>query len=137
MSDAIYTRMFDALVRRIGGVDAAAAVIEARTGSMTKSTVSKMARGQMCVTLEAVDALEDALGSHPVTRMRFERIGEASGHSEPLAGLIASACRESGEAMAALVGRDLSERERSEALAEVAEAMDAFAALKSRLEADQ
>lgn len=137
MADRLYAHMFAGLVKRIGGVDAAAAVIEAHTGSMTKSTVSKMVLGKLSVTMEAVDALEDALNSHPLTRLRFERIGRNSGQTEPLASLVASACVECGEAMAALVGREMTSDEKAVALAEIAEALAALAKIKLALEQDQ
>jgi len=74
MSDRVTCAMFDGLVRRIGGVDAAAAVLEARFGVCSKGTVSKMCSGQMAVTLDAATALEDALGVFPITRRLWDRM---------------------------------------------------------------
>ena len=58
MSDAITRGMFQALVSRAGGVEAVAAVLEARFGCGHKGTVSKMISGQLAVTVDAAVAVE-------------------------------------------------------------------------------
>ncbi|NBE05953.1 hypothetical protein [Paragemmobacter ruber] len=75
MPDRVIRGMFDALVRRAGGVDAVAAVLEAATGVGHKGTVSKMCAGHIGITLEAVIAVEDFVGDAPITRRMAERLG--------------------------------------------------------------
>lgn len=126
MADDVIRGQFDGLVRRAGGVDAMAAVLEARHGAGNKSTVSKMCRGQIGVTLDAVVAVEDFLGSYPITRRLVERMGREQQPAQPLSELAATCAVAAGEAHGALVramsetsagGTALTRGERTEVLA--------------------
>ncbi|APE43399.1 hypothetical protein BOO69_08205 [Sulfitobacter alexandrii] len=126
MADDVIRGQFDGLVRRAGGVDAVAAILEARHGSGTKGTVSKMCRGQIGVTIDAVVAVEDFLGSYPITRRLIERIGKDPQPAQPLSELAATCAVAAGEAHGALVramsetsagGSALTRGERTEVLA--------------------
>ena len=75
MNDAVIKALFDALVRKAGGVDAAAAVFGARFGADQKGTVSKIVAGQLRVPLIGAVALEDAVGEYPITVAMGERLG--------------------------------------------------------------
>lgn len=77
--DPLTRALFVALVHRMGGVDAAAAILGARWGMGHKGTVSKMMAGQIGVTVDAMRALEDAAGAYPVTDMLAARM--VSGHA--------------------------------------------------------
>lgn len=103
MGDDVIRGQFDGLVRRAGGVDAVAAVLEARYGVGTKSTVSKMCRGQIGVTADAFVAVEDFLGSYPISRRLIERTGREPRIAQPLSELAATCAVAAGEAHGALV----------------------------------
>lgn len=127
--------MFDALVRRVGGVDAAAAVLEARYGTGHKGTVSKMCSGAIGVTVDAVVALEDCLGAFPMTTMLFERIGREGIRSGDLKDLAARSTVASGQAHAVLIrafshlsdgGERITDSERAEVVAEMRAAREVF-----------
>ena len=96
--------MFAALVARAGGVDAVAAVLEARFGTGHKGTVSKMCAGHIGVTVDAVAAVEDFVGDAPVTRRMFERLGSVACARGDLAALATQACMAAGVAQAAMIG---------------------------------
>lgn len=103
MSDQVARMMFDGLVRRAGGVDAVAAILEARHGCGHKGTVSKMCAGQIGLTLAAVVAVEDALGAFPITERLHARVadeGAAQGNLPELAARISSS---GGDAVAVLL----------------------------------
>ncbi len=128
MADDVFRGMFDGLVRRAGGVEAVAAVLEARFGVGTKSTVSKMCRGQIGVTLDAVVAVEDFLNSYPISRRLVERLGREPQGAQPLSELAATCAVSAGEAHAALIramsetsagGSALTRGERTDVLAKM------------------
>ncbi len=102
MSDRIFRMMLRGLVDRVGGFDAAQAVIEAASGPFSKGTLSKMCSGQAAVTLEAMIALENASGVYPLTRRLFERIGAGEGEGDDLRHLLAELARDSGAAVSEL-----------------------------------
>jgi len=77
MCDAVLRGMFQGLVLRIGGVDAAAAVIAAKVGVGHKGTVSKMCNGDLAVSISAAAALEEALREYPITEYLAARRGDA------------------------------------------------------------
>ena len=77
-SDPVIRGLFRALVARVGGMDAAAAVLAARYGAASKGSVSKMCAGSLGVTIEAVLALEDAIGEAPVTHYLSDRLGSGA-----------------------------------------------------------
>ncbi len=104
MCDPTIAAMFGALVRRFGGVEASAALIEARMGACSKSTISKEISGQAMVSIEHVRALEDALGSYPITMMLFERVSESERRrAGDLRALAARTTVASAEAVAAVI----------------------------------
>jgi len=103
MADPVTRGIFDALVRRAGGVEAAAAVLEARYGVGYKGTVSKMCGGVIGVTVDAAVALEDFVGAFPITNRMFERTGRESVRHGDLQALAAQSTIASAEAHAALI----------------------------------
>tara|TARA_R110002049_G_scaffold23545_10_gene83667 strand:- start:51935 stop:52381 length:447 start_codon:yes stop_codon:yes gene_type:complete len=125
MADDVFRGMFHALVARAGGVEVVASVLDARYGAGSKGTVSKMCSGQIGVTLDAVVAIEDFLGTHPITRRLLERMAAEPQPVQPLPELAATCAIAAGEAHGALVramsevsegGSALTERERTEVL---------------------
>jgi hypothetical protein len=103
MYDQVTRGLFDALVRRAGGVEAVAAVLEARWGVGSKGTVSKMCSGHAGVTYEAIVAVEDFVGARPITSRMIER--QAEGRSSPacLRELAAQSAMLTGVAHASLI----------------------------------
>jgi hypothetical protein len=81
MADPVTRGIFDGLVRRAGGVEAVAAVLEARYGVGCKGTVSKMCSGQLGVTVDAAIAVEDFVGAFPLSNRMFERTASGQAHS--------------------------------------------------------
>lgn len=103
MSDRITQGMFRGLVKQLGGVEAAACVIETAWGAASKGTVSKMCAGHAEITLSAVIALEEALGVYPITTRLFERIGHDVAGATDLRALTARLALDSGSAVSELV----------------------------------
>ena len=103
MADPVTRSIFDGLVRRSGGVDAAAHILEARWGKGNRGTVSKMCTGQIGVTVDAAMALEDSLGAFPITNRLFERTGREGVRKGCLQTLAAQSTVASGQAHAALI----------------------------------
>lgn len=103
MVDHVKRGIFDGLVRRAGGVDAVAAVLEARYGVGHKSTVSRMCSGQIGVTLDAAEALEDFLGAFPLTNRLFERTGREGVRHGDLQELAAQSTMVCGSAHSVLI----------------------------------
>ncbi|KPU83766.1 hypothetical protein JI58_07595 [Marinosulfonomonas sp. PRT-SC04] len=103
MVDPVVRGIFDGLVRRAGGVEAVAAVLEARYGVGHKGTVSKMCSGQIGVTIDAAVALEDFVGAFPLTNRMFERTGREGVQAGCLKSLAAQSTVASGQAHAALI----------------------------------
>jgi alkyl hydroperoxide reductase subunit AhpF len=103
MSDPVKRGIFDGLVRRAGGADAVAAILEARYGVGHKGTISKMCSGQIGITLDAAEALEDCLGAFPLTNRLFERTGREGVKHGDLQALAAHSTVASGQAHAALI----------------------------------
>ena len=103
MSDAISQVMFRGLVKQLGGVEAAAAVIEQAWGAASKGTVSKMCAGHGEITVSAVVALEEALGIYPITTRLFERIGGDLSDSTDLRAMTARLAQDSGSAVSELI----------------------------------
>lgn len=101
--DVIRTRIFRGLVERVGGVDAAAAILEEAYGACSKGTVSRMATGQAAITVAAARALEDTLGVYPITIRLFERIGARPGKPCDLRAMAARLSRGSGETVSSLI----------------------------------
>ena len=130
--------MFSALVRRAGGVEAAAAVLSASTGrDVHKSTISRKNTGDINISVDDIIALEDACAFYPMTDLMAERRKPAAaGKTVPLNDLLQSVLKECGEAgvagLSALSGGDI-----SETIVECREAMTAIQAYISALEAPQ
>lgn len=109
MADPIITGIFRVLVQRIGGVDVAAAAMEARYGHGHKGTISKMCHGQISVTVEAAMVIEDFAASYPITGRMFARQRDNAAGSEAICDLAAQSALAAGAAHAVLV-RALSHR---------------------------
>lgn len=103
MADPVTRGIFDGLVRRAGGVEAVAAVLEARYGRGCKGTISKMCSGQIGVTVDAAVAVEDFVGAFPLTNRMFERTGREGVRVGCLQSLAAKSTVASGQAHAALI----------------------------------
>lgn len=103
MPDPVFRLMLRGLVDRAGGFDAAAAVIAAATGAFSKGTLSKMCTGQAAVTLDALVALENALGVYPLTARLFERIGAEPREAGDLRALTGRLAADAGSAVSDLV----------------------------------
>lgn len=103
MSDAVTRGMFDALVRRAGGVDAVAAVMESRYGHGSKGTISKMCHGQAGITRDAIIAVEDFVGAWPITTRDYERIARERVAAGDIRDLAAQSALAAGVAHAALI----------------------------------
>lgn len=103
MSDRITIGMFRGLVGQLGGVEAAAAVLEQAYGAASKGTVSKMCSGQAEITLAAMRAIEDALGLYPMTTRLFERIGGDDAGAPDLRAMAARLAQDSGCAVSELI----------------------------------
>ena len=80
-----------------------AAVLEARYGVGHKSTVSRMCSGQIGVTLDAAEALEDFLGAFPLTNRMFERTGREGVRHGDLQELAAQSTMVCGAAHSVLI----------------------------------
>lgn len=127
---AVISAMVLGMIHRIGGHDAAAALIGARWGrSISKGTLTKKAAGELDWTLADVMALEDGLGDYPISRFMADRGRDAGGCDVNRA--VAGLAKEAGEAMAAA----LSAGAPAEMLKEAREAQAAAQALVSALEA--
>lgn len=136
----IITAQVKALVQgSFGCLDAAAETINARTGgSVNKGTLSKRLAGHAGWPVEEVWALEDAADRFPVSNLRARQLSDvAPTNGAPLPLLAASAAKESGEAIAAIIQAQASEKcgEHARAIAEIDEAIVALRAARSRLEA--
>ncbi len=74
MNEAVIKALVAVLVRKVGGVDAAAAIFGAHFGVDQKGTVSKIVSGQLRMPLVGVLALEDAAGEYPITKFMADRL---------------------------------------------------------------
>ncbi|CAM3093121.1 hypothetical protein PANO111632_02755 [Paracoccus nototheniae] len=104
MSEKAMIQAFMAsLIDKVGGFDAAAAVIGARLGhDISKGSISKRQSGQLGWPLLEIMALEDAAGDRCVRRWLRRCDPEAEANDE-LMSLLAIASKESGEAFTALL----------------------------------
>lgn len=103
MSDHMFRALFEALVHRVGGVEAAAAVLDARYGKGCKGTISKMCNGTIGVTLDAAAALEDATQTYPITNRLYERKSEREALADCLRSLAAETSLATGQTTAAVL----------------------------------
>lgn len=103
MPDVIMRALFRGLVAQLGGVEAAAAVLEQAYGAASKGTVSKMCAGHAEITVSAMRAIEDSLGVYPMTARLFERVGADQAGTDDLRTLTALMAQHSGAAVSELV----------------------------------
>ena len=103
MADPIIRGLFDALVKRAGGVDVVASVLEARFGHGHKGTVSKMCSGQIGVTVDASMALEDFVGDYPITKRMFSRQSDEAAAGGSISDLTCQSSVAAGMAHSGLV----------------------------------
>lgn len=126
--------LMSGLVRRVGGVEAAAAAIRAATGrEPSKGSISKRMSGELSWPGEEIWALENVVGDHCVTDWRNRQRPEVAAALTLMQG-VADAARESGEALAAAMQTAMNGRDRAAALKEVREAMAAMARIADQLE---
>jgi hypothetical protein len=114
-----------ALVQRLGCLDAAAATISARFGGATsKGTLSKKMSGALDFTVQDVIALEDAVGSFPITEALVRRLSKETIVRGCLFEEGAALAKEAGEAISAMMtaANTASVGDRARAVAELAEA---------------
>ena len=103
MADDVTRGIFQGLVLRAGGVEAVAAVLDARYGKGNKGHVSKMCSGVNGVTIDAAVAVEDFVGAFPITNRMFERTALADRRVGCLQSLAAKSAEASGQAHAVLI----------------------------------
>lgn len=127
-----------ALVARIGCFDAVAETINARWGAHTaKGTISRKTSGSLDWTLLDAIALEDALGSHPITRMMERRRATAAAKEQTISPIAAAATisKEAGEAVCSILAAEQSDNagDRASAIVEIDEAIAALTAARELL----
>ncbi|WP_372837330.1 hypothetical protein [Puniceibacterium confluentis] len=136
MCSPLYASLFRGLVKQLGGVDAACAVIEAALGhSVSRGSVSRIQNGQAEVPVSWAFALEDASGNRCFTRHRNRQVeaqvivADEVGHLDVL--------RESSEMIMALGRAEASEDANtlSAALKETLEVADMAGAKAQALQA--
>lgn len=119
-----------ALVHRLGCLDAAAETINAALGvSRAKGTISQRMNGQADWPVIDVMALENAVGSFPITNMLSRRIdGVDEAVTLPLTVLSGAMSKEAGEAVAAALAvlQDDTPRSRAVAVKEIDEGIEAL-----------
>lgn len=133
MTDPVTRTLFDALVRRAGGADAFAAVLEARYGVGHKGTVSKMCSGQIGVTVDALCAVEDAVGAFPITQRLFARLTDEHAARSSLRDLAAQSALTVGTAHAVMLNAFTDASEDGMAVT-AAEARDIVASMRQVLD---
>lgn len=134
MDEAGMIRGFMAgLIRRAGGIEAAAELIGAGIGrEVGKGTVSKRQSGHLDWPLVEIMALEDAVGDPCVRRWLERSLPEAAVSGDLMRG-VADASKEAGEAISAVMGVLTRQGALPEAQREVSEALVAFGELAARL----
>lgn len=92
------------LIQRVGGIEAAAAVIGARLGhDVSKGSISKRQSGHLDWPLVEIIAIEDAVGDRPVRRW-LHQSDPTTHENDDLMALIAEMVREQSDATSALIG---------------------------------
>lgn len=123
------------LVEKAGGVDGAAATINAVTGSdVGKGTISKRMTGGAKWPLEDILALERALADPCVSRWMAGAVPEVA-QARSLMVAVAEAAREHGEAVSAVMAVGIGHGDVSVARRELQEASVAMAQLSATLDA--
>ena len=75
--NALAKEAFRGLVEKVGGVEAAAALISARRGDvMGKATISRYCSGDIPISVEVAVMLEDAADATPITAMMTARLAD-------------------------------------------------------------
>jgi hypothetical protein len=128
-----------ALVIRFGSLDSVAEAINVAVpgASCCKGTISLRLRGEREWPLTHVLALEDAFGDYPISRLIAGRLADRQrGEGMPLAQAAGVAARENGEAVAAILRADQSDRagDLAEAIRETREAREALEDAEAALE---
>lgn len=127
-----------ALVGRLGCYDAAAETINARWGGgSSKGTLSKKLAGQLDFTVADVIALEDSIGSYPITNFLARRLGTASAvRAGSLIEDGSAIAKEAGEAVGAILtaATSASDHQKADAIQEIDEAIEALHMARKRLE---
>ncbi|MAI35055.1 MAG: hypothetical protein CMM07_25735 [Rhodopirellula sp.] len=103
MCDGVYRGIFKGLVKRAGGVDVVAAIVDAEHGSCSKGTISKMCSGQAALTYQVVHSLEEFVGAFPITNRSFERTSREVKNHRGLPDLAAESAVLTGQAHATLI----------------------------------
>ncbi|MBV7408186.1 hypothetical protein [Maritimibacter sp. DP1N21-5] len=136
---AIVRLQMSALIEKLGGFDAACAVLEARWGhSVSKGTLSKKKAGDLDYTVSDLIALQSAAGEFPVTEFLIRDMRAQGGvaKSEDLLALSGVISKETGEAIAAvlgLLGAETSDG-RAATIKEIDEAISAMTRIRRALE---
>lgn len=137
-SRMILSAMLQALISgTFGCLDAAALTLDARWGrGCGKGTLSRKLAGSLDVTVCDVIAFEDAAGRYPITHWLAQRLAIASRADRDRRMLAAGIAREAGEAVAAILSAELSDRagDRAQAIVEIDEAIACLTAARARLE---
>ena len=141
-----YRAIFEGLVKDVGGVEPAAAILHARCGSSNKGTVSKMCNGHLAVSVEAMTALEDAARRFPCTDLLADRRDRVEADPKDIMQLAANAALEHGQAQEAIISSfsekssdpsKMTDRERSRSIKEARESLVAAEELVEALENGQ
>lgn len=130
------------MVSRFGCFDAVAETINARWGAhVAKGTISRKANGSLDWTILDAVALEDALGSHPVTRELERRRVTAAATGNTVCGIAHAAIisKETSEAVVSILAAEQSDcaGDRAQAISEIDEAIAALTAARDRLQRSQ
>lgn len=128
-----------AMIERLGGFDAACAVLEARWGHpVSKGTLSKKKAGVLDFTVADVWALEEVLGEYPVTDLLTKRrdagVRAEGGDLLALSGMVSKESGEAVQAVLALLGRG-DDGDPAATIKELNEAISAMGRIVDALEA--
>jgi len=133
------------MVARLGGGDAAVALLESAGFRTTTSSVSRMLSGEYNISAALIFASERALGEYPVTRLHMEGGGEAGTRAvvRSLHALGAAVAARGGTAAGDIIsavspdgpgGAAITQQERAETIASLRELIDAAQSAVDALE---